>query len=302
MQTPVLLLFFNRPGYAAAVIDRVRVARPPRVYVHVDGPRADREGEEQLTVACRMLMQVIDWPCEVHTLFRERNMGLREGVGDALNWFFAREEYGIVLEDDCLPDPTFFTYCEELLLKYRNNERVMHITGSNVAEKYTSHLTDSYFFSRFSLVWGWASWRRAWEKMLPGLDGLQAFDEEGRVRTLIPGSMAQTYMMDKFYVTSRKENNSWAYAWFYTILLNDGLCIIPAVNLVENVGVGDVQATNTRARLRHRQAHAGTMPFPLRHPATANTDIELERQIFYHTQKQKWRLFIWYILRLTGLR
>ncbi len=295
-------MFFNRPGHAAAVMDRVRGARPARVYAHVDGPREGRADEESLVEACRALVQEIDWPCEVHTLFRDRNMGLRDGVGDALNWFFAREEFGIVLEDDCLPDPTFFPYCEELLLKYRNDDRVMHITGSNVAERYTCHLADSYLFSRFSLVWGWASWRRAWDKMSSGLDGLQAFEEEGRLRSLIPGRMAQTYMMDKFHVTSRKENNSWAYAWFYSILDSDGLCIIPKVNLVENVGVGDARATNTRARLRHRQASAQMMTFPLRHPSNADTDIGLERQIFYHTQKQKWRLFIWYLLRLTGLR
>ena len=109
-------------------------------------------------------------------------------------------------------------------------------------------------------------------------------------------------MMDKFYVTSREENNSWAYAWFYSILKYDGLCIIPNINLIENVGVGDADATNTKARLRHQLVRAGSMPFPLRHPSTAAVEYEVEKQVFYHTQKQKWRLFIWYILRLTGLR
>jgi hypothetical protein len=291
-------LFFNRPDHAAAVMSRVREARPPRVYAHVDGPRQGRDDDKLNTEACHMLVRGIDWPCEVHMLFREQNMGLREGVGDALNWFFSREEYGIVLEDDCLPDSSFFPYCEELLLRYRNDERIMHITGSNVAEKHTAHLGESYFFSRFSLVWGWA----AWEKMSPALEGLGEFDEAGCIRALIPGHMAQTYMTDKFRVTSRKENNSWAYAWFYSILKNDGLCIIPKINLIENVGVGDIDATNTRARLRHQLVRAGSMPSPLHHPSTTDVDNELERQIFYHTQKQKWRLFIWYILRLTGLR
>jgi hypothetical protein len=302
MQTPVLLLFFNRPGHAAAVMNRVRDARPARVYAHVDGPRAGRAEEEALVEACRDLVRGIDWPCEVNTLFREQNMGLRDGVGDALNWFFSKEEFGIVLEDDCLPEPSFFPYCEELLHRYRDDERIMHITGSNVAEEYTNHSVDSYFFSRFSLVWGWASWRRAWEKMSPGLGGLNEFEESGSMRTLIPGYMARTYMMDKFRVTSRRENNSWAYAWFYSILKNDGLCIIPKINLVENVGVGDADATNTRTRLQHQLVRAGSMTFPLHHPADSSVDEARERQIFYHTQKQKWRLFIWYLLRLTGLR
>jgi hypothetical protein len=302
MQTPVLLLFFNRPGHAAAVMNRVRDARPARVYAHVDGPRAGRAGEEALVEACRDLVRGIDWPCEVNTVFREQNMGLRNGVGDALNWFFSKEEFGIVLEDDCLPDPSFFPYCGELLHRYRDDERIMHITGSNVAEGYTNHSGDSYFFSRFSLVWGWASWRRAWEKMLPGLGGLNEFEESGSMRALIPGHMARTYMMDKFRVTSRRENNSWAYAWFYSILKNDGLCIIPKLNLVENVGVGDADATNTRTRLQHQLVRAGSMIFPLHHPVDSSVNEARERQIFYHTQKQKWRLFIWYILRLTGLR
>jgi hypothetical protein len=292
----LLLLLFNRPRHAAALIERLRQVRPPRVYVHADGARPDRPGEADLVAATRRTLETIDWPCEVHTLFRERNFGLREGVSDAIGWFFRHEERGIILEDDCLPDPSFFAFCEDLLERYADDPTVWHIAGSNLAERHTAHLPSSFVWSHFSLVWGWATWRRAWEHMRLDLDGLDDWAADGGLQNLLPDRMAQAYMLDKFRTTQQRRNHSWAYAWFYNILKNKGLCIIPTCNLIENTGVGDAAATNTRHRDPRAQLRAGRMGFPLVTPAARTPEEALERQFFYHTQKRPLRLVLWYVL------
>ncbi len=302
-QVAVLFLNFNRPEHTAKVLERIRAARPPRLYLHCDGPRSDRPGEvEQVTKVREILQSGVDWPCEVHTLFRESNLGLREGVFDAINWFFRAEPYGIVLEDDCVPDVSLFRYCEELLLRYADDPQIMHIGCSNLIEEHTQNRPESYVFSRFSLVWGWASWRRAWEKMKINLDDLAEFEAAGDIKKLVPNSLAQTYMLHKFHVTQRRENNSWAYAWFYTILKNNGLCIVPKVNLVQNVGVGEAAATHTTGQNDRAKRRANALTFPLNHPVNHLPDPLLEQQLFYATQKGRARLWLWFVLYLFGRR
>lgn len=300
--TPVLLLVFNRPKHAHAILERVRQMQPPRLYIHADGPRADRSGEKELVMATRSILEQIDWPCAVKTLFRETNAGLRMGVAQAINWFFDHEPMGIVLEDDCLPDPSFFRYCTELLEKYADDERIMHIAGSNLAQRFTRQQADSYFFSRHSLVWGWASWRRAWQHMLPELADLDNFLGSPVFAEAVPGRMERAYLAAKFKATQKRENNSWAYAWFYSVLKNNGLCVIPSQNLVQNIGVGEASATHTSEKNTAAQIRASALPFPLQHPESFEINPALEQQIFYHTQKKSNRLPLWFLLHQLGLR
>lgn len=300
--TPVLLLFFNRPRHAEAVLGRLRLVRPSRVYVHCDGPRATVAGEAEKVAAVRAVLGQIDWPCEVKTLFREQNAGLRAGVYGALNWFFGDVERGIVLEDDCLPDLTFFPFCEEMLERYANDAQVMHIGGSNVAEGVTRSLSDSYFFSKFTFVWGWASWSRAWEKMSLELEGLESFERRDALSAVLKNPMARTYLYDKFRVTQAGKNSSWAYAWFYSILNVNGLSIAPRVNLVQNTGIGDREATHTKKQDRQAGLQASNMTFPLRHPAGKEYDPYLEQALFYAAQKSRIRLTLWFLLQKFGLR
>lgn len=296
----VLFLVFNRPGHTQASLERLREVKPPRLYVHCDGPRKNAVSDVAKIAAVRQIItNGIDWPCAVYTLFRETNLGLRQGVFGAISWFFEAEERGIILEDDCVPDLSFFPFCSELLEKYRDDESIMHIGGSNLVEDFTVTLPSSYVFSRFSLVWGWAGWRRAWQKMTLNLDGLDTFQH---IEDFIPGRMAQEYMLDKFKTTREGRNNSWAYAWFYSILINNGLCIIPSRNLVQNTGVGEEGATNTTQTNKAATRKAGAMIFPLRHPQQKTPDPALERRFFFATQKRRVRLWLWYLLRRLGLR
>jgi len=159
----VLLIAFNRPQLLAALIERLRLVRPARVYLAIDGPRPSRAGEAGLVNECRALVTAIDWPCEVFTLFRSTNLGCGLGVSSAISWFFTYEERGIILEDDILPDATFFKFCLELLERYQEDERVFSISGCNYVPKAMISRSGEYRFSRLPHVWGWATWRRSWE-------------------------------------------------------------------------------------------------------------------------------------------
>lgn len=298
---PVLLLAFNRPEKTIKVLEQIRQASPVRVYAHCDGPREHVPDERNKTVEVQRLIEAYLGPLGVKTLFRTTNMGLRRGVYEALNWFFEQEEYGIILEDDCIPDPSLFQFCEELLVRYRDDHQIMHIGCSNLTDDHTRSDSD-YVFSKFSFVWGWASWRRAWQAMSIDLDGLDLFERSGGLKRSLPGAMAQTYMYTKFQATQSGKNNSWAYAWFYSILKNNGLCIVPKKNLVQNVGVGEADATNTTTLIKNSRKTAQSMHFPILHPKERAVDPKQEIMFFYTSQKSRFRLYLWYFLHVIGLR
>ncbi len=300
---PVLFLTFNRPQHTRVALERIRQAQPSRLYVHCDGARPQVVGEAEKVAEVREIISTgIDWNCKVKTLYRNENQGLQQGVCGALNWFFETEPFGIVLEDDCVPDLTFFRFCEEILEYYKDDEQVMHIGCSNLAEDRTQGLEASYVFSRFSFVWGWAGWRRAWQKMSLDLEGLDTYEQSGAIGDFLADPKAQAYMLDKFRVTQRRENNSWAYAWFYSILKNDGWCIVPKVNLVQNTGVGEAGATNTTVRNEKARLRAQPISFPLVHPESRKPDPALEQRFFHLSQKSRFRLWLWYLLNIFGLR
>lgn len=302
-KVPVLFLTFNRPRQTRLALERILLAGPSKIYVHSDGPRAHIAGEAEKVEEVRTIIRTqIGDRVPVLTLFRSENMGLRAGVFDALNWFFDREPQGIVLEDDCVPDLTFFPFCAEILQRYADDEQVMHIGGSNLAEAHTAGLGTSFVFSRFTFVWGWASWRRAWQKMSLQLDGLDEFEQSGAIQNYLRNPMAQAYMLDKFRVTRSGKNNSWAYAWFYSVLKNKGLCVVPTLNLVQNVGIGSEDATHTTRSNDRAQLRARTLAFPLVFPEHREPDPLLEQQFFYHSQKSRFRLRLWYVLQRFGLR
>lgn len=303
-EVPVLFLAFNRPRQAKRVLERIKSVAPPRLYAHCDGPRPRSANDLKNTEAVRQLIAELGpGPnTELKTLFRTENQGLRKGVYGAINWFFESEEYGIILEDDCVPDPTFFKFCSELLFKYKDDVKIMHIGGTNLSETACRDLSTSYIFSRFPFVWGWASWRRAWQQMEINLDSIDEFERNVGIGRYLPNRLPGMYMMDKFKQTRAGNNNSWAYAWFYSILKNDGFCILPKINLIQNQGIGLPNATNTTKENKNASREARSMPFPLVHPQTIQIHDQLEETIFYGTQKGRWRLILWSILHFIGLR
>lgn len=233
LHVPVLFLIFNRPETTVRVFEAIRHARPPQLFIAADGPRPARVSEAEKCAEARKIATAVDWPCEIKTLFRKHNLGCRDAVSSAINWFFENVEEGIILEDDCLPHPDFFRFCQELLDYYRNDERVMHIGGNNFQFLQKRGKT-SYCFSRYAHIWGWASWRRAWKYYDANLNNL---DEAVLVRTFNKRHIITRWMKILRKVKDKDPNfNTWDFQWTYALFAHDGLAVIPNVNLISNIG------------------------------------------------------------------
>lgn len=289
-QTPaVLLITFNRPDTTIRVLERIRDARPRKLYVASDGPRQGRVGEAEKVARTRELVSTVDWPCEVKTLFREHNVGCGRGVSGAIDWFLKAEQEGIILEDDCVADPTFFPFVAELLERYRDDEKVGMIAGSNY--QFGRNATpESYYWSRYMHCWGWATWRRSWAdfdfemKDWPAFRDARKLDEvfEGDERAVRYWSKRFDIMLDP---VQQKEHrvDAWDYQFFFSTLKRGCLNVIPNVNLISNIGfIPESTHTGRRNELAEMPIHP--MKFPLVHPVgkvrNARADDFTERQQF----------------------
>ena len=267
MNTAVAFIIFKRPDTTARVFAAIRAARPPRLYVIADGARPDKPGEPEAVSVTRSLTDAVDWDCEVTRLHSDQNLGCRRRVQTGLDEVFSCEEEAIILEDDCLTDPSFFPYCEELLARYRDEPRVMHISGDNFLWG-RCRTGNSYHFSRSVHVWGWATWRRAWQQYDADLTtwGGPLFENN-----LLPGFVSEaekTYWLEAFgkILDNPEKNTSWATIWSNSVRVHGGLCIYPQVNLVENIGF-DGEATHTFSMPDFYQPPARPIG-PLKHPRT----------------------------------
>lgn len=246
LTTAVLLLIFNRPATTDRVFEQIRQAKPTRLYIAADGPRTDQPDDLRRCLAARTIVERVDWKCDVRTLFRDSNLGLKRAVVSAIDWLFDQEREGIVLEDDCLPNRSFFWFCEELLERYRDDERVMHICGSNYL--FGEHpISASYYFSRLPEVWGWATWNRAWKWFDRTLESFGTFKEGERLADFMPDAEMRQWFMSYLEEASQfidRREGVWSSQWAYAISTQNGLTIVPSVNLVANIGIGG-DATNS---------------------------------------------------------
>jgi len=243
---PILVMGFNRPHLLRQSIDRLRTIEPTRLYLAIDGPRHDRNGEEQLVHECRRVVDFIDWDCDVRTLFQDRNLGCGQGVSSAIDWFFENEEQGIILEDDILPDPSFFGFCSELLERYRDDDRVFAISGCNfVPPDYQSEPDLPYRFTNVPHIWGWATWRRSWESYQLDIadwrDRLTTRELWRAVDRSLPGFV---YWNSTFELLARKQVDTWDGQLVLAAMEQSGLIANSNVNLIENLGFGP-EATHT---------------------------------------------------------
>lgn len=242
LNTPILFLIFNRPYTTEKVFEKIKQIKPKYLYVAADGPRSDRPED---TEKCRLVREIatrIDWDCKLKTRFQDINLGCKIGVSSAITWFFDHVEEGIILEDDCLPDLSFFNYCEVLLKKYRNNARIMHI-GANNFQKGEKWGFASYYFSIYPHIWGWATWRRAWKLYDVNMVNYEHFTKNLSINKLFKLTEERIYWSDVFDKTIRNQINTWDYQWVYTCI-NNGLSITPNVNLIKNIGFTD-EGTHT---------------------------------------------------------
>lgn len=243
MNTPILLIIFNRPDKVRMLIEALRSVRPARLYVAADGPRDCRIGESELCAETRNAIDAIDWPCEVFKDYAESNLGCGPRPATAISWVFEHEERAIILEDDCIPDPSFFPFCEELLERFQDDQRIMQICGSNHLGDGLS-IAESYFFSNFALCWGWATWKRAWRQFDYSMNLWQLYREQEMLKNVLKEDWQLKSMSKKFDKMLQGDDSVWDYRWLFTVWANHGLCIIPNHNLISNVGFG-ADATHT---------------------------------------------------------
>ena len=277
LTNPVLFLIFNRPDTTQRVFEAIRQAKPARLFVAADGPREDRPGEAEKCAQARSIIENVDWDCEVVTLFREKNLGCGKAVSSAIDWFFENVEEGIILEDDCLPSQPFFMYCQELLEYYRQDTRIMQISGSNFIK---SEMDESYFFSKYGPCWGWATWKRAWKY----------YDVDMRLWPVVKvKKLHYDFCFDEDEIKAREDIfdsvyngaiDTWDYQWVFAKLVNNGLSITPKENLVSNIGFSE-DATHTRDKGNIRENfERKELVFPLLHPPFMLKNYEMDRKYF----------------------
>ncbi len=264
LSTPIALLIFNRPQLTARVLDILRQVRPAMLLVVADGPRSNYPGEAVLCQQTREIIEQVDWPCEILRHYSDENLGCRRRVASGLDWVFSQVERAIILEDDCLPDPSFFQFCEAMLDRYCDDERVMAISGDNFqGDRLVTD--DSYYFSRYPHIWGWATWRRAWQHYDLAMSDWPALRDRGWLLKLLRDNASAQYWTNIFQ-GSYEGFDTWDYAWVFACWRRGGLTILPARNLVSNAGFGE-QATHTKGDSPLANLPAETLAFPLRHPS-----------------------------------
>lgn len=264
LKTPVALIIFNRPETTRRVFAEIAKARPQILLVIANGPRADHPEDNEKCAAVRAIIDHVDWDCKVLTNYSDDNIGCFRCISGGLDWVFDTVEEAIILEDDCVPHPTFFRFCEEMLEKYRNDERIAMISGDNFqfGRKRTAY---SYYFSRYPHIWGWASWRRAWKYFDADMKLWPEIRDGGWLQDLLGDRRSVWYWKIKFENTYKGRRDIWDYQWTLSCWTQNSLTIIPNVNLISNIGFGP-DALHTKEKTKVLEMTTEPMMFPISHP------------------------------------
>jgi len=296
LETPILFLIFNRPDTTQKVFDAIRKQQPKYLYVAADGARKHKAGEAEIVQQTRDILRQVDWDCDVKTLYRDENLGCKVAVSSAITWFFEHVEQGIILEDDCLPDPSFFPFCEELLERYKNDTRIGHIGGNNFLPGIVDN-ERSYDFCSYSHIWGWATWRRAWAHY--DVD-FSFWNEQKNKRDVLFCNTRDKIYFSSFIpdaIFNRNGLNTWDTQWLFMLRLQKQLSIYPAVNLVANIGLGALDSTHTYSKTDKLAVSASSLSFPLKHPEhilrNKKIDDKTAKKIFF-----SWKRLLRYVLKM----
>lgn len=293
---PVLFLVFNRPDTTTQVFEQIRLARPPRLYVASDGPRSSRAGEARVVDEVRRsVLDRVDWPCEVHTLLRTENLGCKRAVSGAITWFFEHEECGIILEDDCLPSPSFFPFCTELLERHKDDERIAGITGDFRALE-SPYPPDTYGLVGYPLIWGWASWRRVWQHYDVDMKGWTG-DPDDVPRLAVKPRSTKRFLKSVFDAVKVGEIDTWDFQFNYLCQVRRQDFLYPHVNLITNIGFSGKGTHTNDPHDPNAELPRGEIVFPLNGPTDGRTYETWLDQRFFAVRsigtKAMNRLFRW---------
>lgn len=278
LDIPILFIIFNRPEQTALSFAAIRNAKPLHLYVAADGPRSGHPSDAENCAKCRELVQAIDWDCKVQYLFRENNLGCKAAVAGGISWFFEQVEMGIILEDDCIPDSDFFNFSRELLIKYASDSRIMHIGGTNFQQQSRMD-QQSYYFSHIAHVWGWATWKRAWQYYDAAIPNYSSEQLRQIFHQLNFPVSSFSYWDEALTAVQENRLDTWDYQWTYTIWNQQALCITPELNMICNIGFTPT-ATHT---VLTESPYANMPTFPIgtiRHPKTISADRAHDAKIF----------------------
>ena len=263
-KTPILFITFKRPETTQKVFEKIKKIQPKKLYIAQNIPKTKNKEELEKWKCVRSIIESIDWNCKVQRLYRKQHLDAKTSISTAIDWFFKNEEEGIILEDDCLPDLTFFRFCEELLEKYRNDDRIAMISGNNFqfGKKRTE---DSYYFSRYPHIWGWASWRRSWKNFDIEMKLWPKIRDGNWLNDILNNKKSVKYWKNIFEKTYQEKIDTWDYQWVLTCWTQNQLTILPNVNLVSNIGFGK-DAVNTKNKNKISNLNRHSITFPLTHP------------------------------------
>ncbi len=284
LTVPVTFIVFNRLDCTQEVFERIREAKPIKLYVVSDGPRDSKIGEEKKVEEVRnFIKNHIDWECEVKYRFAHKNLGCKYNIYTGLNWVFEQEEKSIIIEDDCVPSMDFFRYCQELLNLYEKDEKVWLIGGTNLIRKEKS--LEPYFFTKFPDIWGWATWRRAWTQCDIEMDSWEKVRKSGKLKRVYDFWSYRCYLRVANHQINLKRD-SWDVPWIYTMHYKGGVGITPKQNLVSNVGCGREDATNTTsdATYNYDFTYGKAIEFPLNKIDEIIVDEQYDKEYL----KERW--------------
>jgi hypothetical protein len=279
-ETPILFLIFNREDTTRRVFEAIRQQKPKYLFVAADGARKNKPGEIETCQKVRDIVSQIDWDCKLKTLFRDENLGCKIAVSNAITWFFEQVEQGIILEDDCLPDPSFFPFCEELLNRYKDDTRVGHIGGNCFLPK-TVDKNYSYDFGSISHIWGWASWRKVWGNYDVDFSYWEKYKHDKKKRNRIFNSLREKIYFSSFIsdtLGGKNHINTWDVQYLFMLRVQNQLSVYPRVNLVTNIGLNSELATHTSKKADKLSVPPSAILLPLKHPEYILRNKELDDQ------------------------
>jgi FAD/FMN-containing dehydrogenase len=288
---PVLLILFRRPDATRQVFDAIREAQPPVLFLAADGPRDHRPDDEAKCQQARAVVENVDWDCTVHRDFRDDNLGCGRRPASAIDWVFEHVDRAIILEDDCVPNPSFFRFCEEMLDRYADASHVMHVNGNTFGLDQRRWSDYSYGFGNYPQAWGWATWRRAWKSFDFHMTDWPAFRDAGMVESLDGGVRAAQRRIDKWErVYGTEDPEIWDYQWHFAVSRQSGLAVVPQRNLVSNIGHNEDATHTVNPESERANIARHPLSFPLQHPPYIVSDPRINKVYRQAMLKKSWKV------------
>lgn len=283
-KTPVVFIIYNRPELTAKIFDIIGKIQPKNLYVIADGPKSIED--EFKCENARKVTENINWDCNVSTIYSDINLGCKHRISSGLDWVFSNVEEAIILEDDCLPDLSFFRFCSELLARYRNEERIVSISGNNFQFS-KNHPKHSYYFSKYTHIWGWATWKRVWNQYDVSIAKWKKLRETNWLREISHSDDEIEYWTTVFDDLYKGLTNTWDFQLQFLSYVNNGVSIIPSVNLVKNIGFGNDSTHTKSSNPNVNYLNQNEMKFPLKHPDLLTADTEADSYSFGYVYRGK---------------